>query len=142
MQPASPNGYLERLNIPREQVERFLQQPDLNLFLAASAVLLAHGQPLHLSELAARLEARGFVSSVGDMEHSLLKAWHGQRPIYRDDADRPAVLDDDGVSGVGAGGSGHGGLPARRGVRPRRYDATAMCTSPVGVRPRRRSPWR
>lgn len=88
MQPASPDSYLERLNIPREQVERFLRQPDLNLFLAASAVLLAHGQPLHVSDLAARLEALGFVSSVGDMEHSLLKAWHGQRPIYRDDANR------------------------------------------------------
>lgn len=88
MQPAAPNSYLERLNVPREQVERFLRQPDLNLFLAASAVLLMHGQPLHLSDLAARLEALGFASSVGDMEHSLLKAWHGQRPMYRDDANR------------------------------------------------------
>ncbi len=88
MQPASSSSYLARLDIPREQVERFLVKPDQNLFQGAIAVLLLHGQSLHLSDLAARLEVLGFVSGVGDMEHSLLKAWHGQRPIYRDDANR------------------------------------------------------
>lgn len=88
MQPAAPTSYLERLNIPKEQVEQFLQQPRLSLFQAAIAVLLIHGQPLPLADLAERLEARGFVSGIGDMEHSLRKAWHGQRPMYRDDTNR------------------------------------------------------
>lgn len=91
MQPAqssSPRSYLERLNIPREQVARFLEQAGLNLFQASIAVLLLHGHALPLPDLAARLEALGFSSGVGDMEHSLLKAWHGQLPIYRDDANR------------------------------------------------------
>lgn len=88
MQPAAPTSYLERLNIPTEQIEQFLQQPRLSLFQAAIAVLLIHGQPLPLADLAERLEALGFVSGIGDMERSLRKAWHGQRPVYRDDTNR------------------------------------------------------
>lgn len=88
MQNMTPTSYLERLRISRDQVELFLEQPNLNLFQAAIAVLLVEGKPLPLSDLADRVEELGFDSAVGDMEHSLRKAWHGQRPIYRDDADR------------------------------------------------------
>ncbi len=88
MQNMTPTSYLERLKISRDQVELFLEQPNLNLFQAAIAVLLVEGKSLPLSDLADRVEELGFESAVGDMEHSLRKAWHGQRPIYRDDADR------------------------------------------------------
>lgn len=84
----SPTSYLERLKISPDQVELFLEDPNLNLFQAAIAVLLVEGKSLPLSDLADRVEELGFDSAVGDMEHSLRKAWHGQRPVYRDDAGR------------------------------------------------------
>jgi hypothetical protein len=79
-------SYHERLSIPLEHIEHYLRQPDLGLFQALIAVLLAHGRPMRLPELATTLLAQGFVSNVGDMEHSLRKAWHGNRPVYQDDA--------------------------------------------------------
>ena len=47
--------------------------------------LLERGEPLSLDAIAERLRVAGVTAATGDMETSLLKSWHGSKPVFRDD---------------------------------------------------------
>jgi len=76
--------YCRRLGIAPPRVEDFLGPKGVSFLRLMVLALLERGEPMALSELAGRLSAAGVVPSTGDMEQSLLKAWHGLRPVFRD----------------------------------------------------------
>lgn len=87
------NRYCDRLGIDVPDPESLVGRRDrlgspIKLFQLMVVALLERGEPMSLDELVARLEAAGVWSEIGDLAHSLRKAWHGMSPIYRDAAGR------------------------------------------------------
>ena len=81
---AKTNHYCDRLDLPVPRLEEFVGKRGIKLFDLMVVALLEHGAPLSSELLAARLTAVGVEAATGDMAYSLLKAWHGMEPVYRD----------------------------------------------------------
>jgi hypothetical protein len=73
------------LELPVPRVERVAAKPGVKLFHLMVATLLERGGPLALKAIAERLRVAGVTAASGDMETSLLKSWHGSKPVFRDD---------------------------------------------------------
>jgi hypothetical protein len=67
--------------------EVFAANPAAKLFHLMVVALLEHGEPMSLEAITDRLRTAGVKAATGDMETSLLKAWHGLKPVFRDDRD-------------------------------------------------------
>jgi hypothetical protein len=81
---AKPNAYCDGLGIAVPSVDLLAARPGVKLFHLMIAVLLEHGGALDIEAIAERVERAGGTSRVGDLAYSLVKAWHGLRPVYRD----------------------------------------------------------
>ena len=84
-QPAGANVYCARLDLPVPRVENVVPKTDAKLFHLMVVSLLERGEPLSLDAIAERLRVAGVSVATGDMETSLLKSWHGSKPVFRDD---------------------------------------------------------
>ena len=87
----SGNPYCEKLEIPVPSVDTLASLSNISLFHLMVVALLEEGRPLSLDAIAERLLSAGATSAIGDMKKSLLKAWHGLEPIYRDHCERFAL---------------------------------------------------
>ncbi len=76
------NPYCQKLDIAVPRVEDAMRRPGVKLFHLMVVTLLEQGQPVELRDIAARLDAAGAESPIGDLELSLKKAWHGLQPVY------------------------------------------------------------
>jgi len=90
--PSPANRYCERLGIPVPRVEDAARRPGITLAQIAAVVLLEHGGPLQIQEIATRLGRADLPPRLArpDLVAALKKAWHGQPPIVRD-SDRLAI---------------------------------------------------
>jgi len=84
MMMSSSNPYCERLGIAVPRPEEVLERRKLKLFQLMVAVLLERGGPMSLDDLGARIAATGFDAGARDLRQSIVKAWHGSEPVYRD----------------------------------------------------------
>jgi hypothetical protein len=84
-QPPGANAYCARLDLPVPRVENVATKTDAKLFHLMVVSLLERGEPLSLDAIAERLRVAGVSAATGDIETSLLKSWHGSRPVFRDD---------------------------------------------------------
>jgi hypothetical protein len=80
------NVYCEKLDIAVPRPEELLQQRRLKLFELVVIALLERGGPMSVDDLADRIAASGFEARTWDLRQSILKAWHGAEPVYRDTA--------------------------------------------------------
>ena len=88
----SSNSYCARLDLPVPRVEEVIaEKADAKLFHLMVVALLEHGEPMSLEAIADRLQTAGVEAATGDMKTSLLKSWHGRKPVFRDDRDRFAL---------------------------------------------------
>ena len=84
----SSNSYCARLDLPVPRVEKVIaEKADAKLFHLMVVALLEHGEPMSLEAIADRLQTAGVKAATGDMRTSLLKSWHGRKPVFRDDRD-------------------------------------------------------
>jgi hypothetical protein len=74
--------YSTRLGIEPPNVEQFIDGGTKLLHLVVLA-LVESSRPLTLDELVRRLGTAGVGSRVGDLGHSIQKAWHGLPPVVR-----------------------------------------------------------
>jgi len=90
--PSPVNRYCERLGIPVPSVEDAARRPGITLAQIAAVVLLEHGGPLSIQEIATRLGRADLPPRLArpDLVAALKKAWHGQPPLVRD-GDRLAI---------------------------------------------------
>jgi hypothetical protein len=79
------NAYCARLELPVPRVENVVTKTDAKLFHLMVVTLLERGEPLSLEAICERLRVAGVTTATGDMETSLLKSWHGSKPVFRDD---------------------------------------------------------
>ena len=79
------NAYCARLELPVPRVENVATRTDAKLFHLMVVALLERGESLSLKAIAERLHEAGVTATTGDLETSLLKSWHGAKPVYRDD---------------------------------------------------------
>ncbi len=85
----SSNSYCARLDLPVPRVEKVIaEKADAKLFHLMVVALLEHGEPMSLEAIADRLQTAGVDAATGDMKTSLLKSWHGRKPVFRDDRDQ------------------------------------------------------
>jgi len=81
----SNNSYCARLDLPVPRVEDVLaEKADTKLLHLLVVALLEHGEPMSLEAIADRLQAAGVQAATVDMKTSLLKSWHGRKPVFRD----------------------------------------------------------
>ncbi|MFB3902691.1 MAG: hypothetical protein ACE15E_04505 [Acidobacteriota bacterium] len=78
------NTYCDRLGIDPPSPEDALDTRELKLFEMIVIVLLENGGPMSLEDLCDRIDASGFDARTWDLRQSILKAWHGSEPVYRD----------------------------------------------------------
>lgn len=79
------NAYCARLELPVPRVDNVVAKTDAKLFHLLVVTLLERGESLSLEAIAERLRVAGVTAATGDLEVSLLKSWHGSKPVYRDD---------------------------------------------------------
>jgi len=79
------NAYCDRLDLPVPCVEQIAANKDVKLFHLMVVTLLERGEPLPVEAIAERLHAAGVTAATGDLQTSLLKAWHGSKAVFRDD---------------------------------------------------------
>jgi len=84
MTEGNPNAYCDRLGIDPPVPEELLDSRDLKLFEMVVIVLLENGGPMSVEDLCDRIDASGFDARTWDLRESVLKAWHGSEPVYRD----------------------------------------------------------
>jgi hypothetical protein len=84
----SNNSYCARLDLPVPRVEEVIaEKADAKLFHLMVVALLEHGGPMSLEAIVDSLQTAGVEAATGDMRTSLLKSWHGRKPVFRDDRD-------------------------------------------------------
>ena len=77
------NAYCARFELAVPSLETVLARGQPKLLHLLVIALLEHGGHMSLQAVAERLGALGVQTRTGDLEYSLLKAWHGLAPVYR-----------------------------------------------------------
>lgn len=80
----TPNAWCRRLGVDGIDVDVLAQRKTVNLRHLIMAALLERGEPMTLDQLAARIARLRGRGSAFRLRTSLVKAWKGEPPLYRD----------------------------------------------------------
>jgi hypothetical protein len=83
MSDQNRNTYCKRLGIAVPRPEELLGQREPKLFELTVVILLEYGGPMSPDDLCARISATGCETRAPDLRQSVLQAWRGMQPVYR-----------------------------------------------------------